>query len=131
MAHEYTAGQFRQKVRNGDVASVKLMLKAGVDYKECGLTQRKWTPLHTACWGTAKPQYDREIVEAILMQAQKDGAEEQLRGAKDALDGKTPADLAKERRDTLMGGSAEDKEQLDEKRKFDKIIEMVEKGVQS
>ena len=55
MAQEFTAVHFRQKVRNGDVASVKLMLKAGVDYKECGLTQRKWTPLHTACWGTAKP----------------------------------------------------------------------------
>eukprot|EP00965_Chrysotila_dentata_P253192 6211116-Pleurochrysis_carterae.AAC.1 len=73
------------------------MLKAGVDYAQAGQTVRQWTPLHIACWGSLKPQNDREIVEAILMCANKEGKEkfDAVIAAKDALDGKTPCDLAK------------------------------------
>lgn len=30
-----------------------------------GDTMRGWTPLHIACWGTTKPQYDLVIVEQV------------------------------------------------------------------
>ena len=110
---------FRNKVRAGDLMGVKAMLKdGGVDFAAAGQTEREWTPLHTACWGTAKPQYDREIVEAILAAAMKGGKakEEAVRGAKDAKDGSTPLDLATERRNSLVvGGSSEDAAALDEK----------------
>ena len=65
------AVSFRNKVRAGDLAGVRQMLKDGVDFAGKAKTHGEWTPLHTACWGSAKPQNDREIVEAILMAAQK------------------------------------------------------------
>lgn len=107
---------FRNKVRAGDLMDVKKMLKDGVGFDQPAKTIRGWTPLHTACWGSAKPQYDRDIVEAILSAAKGNGTEEKVRGAQGIIDGETPLDLAKERRDALVGGSGDDKEQLDEKR---------------
>ena len=104
------------------------LLKEGADFAAKGNTTRQWTPLHIACWGTSKPQNDREIVEAILLAAQKAGKESDVRNAKDAKDGATPADLAKERRETQTGSNVDDKEQLDEKRKLDKIIEWVRRA---
>ena len=54
-----------------------------------------------------------------------------MRNAKDALDGTTPLDLARERLEKLEQpkAGADDKEYLDEKRKIDKIIEYLEKGM--
>ena len=77
---------FRQKVRMGDVPGVKGLLKAGhVDITAPGNTKRQWTPLHIACWGSVKPGNDKEIVEAILLYAQKMKIEDQVRAAKDAI----------------------------------------------
>lgn len=86
-----------------------------------GETLREWTPLHIACWGTVKPQYDREIVEAILVAALKAGkdTEQAVRAAKDAQSGETPLDLAKQRRENVEANppkpGADDKDWLDEK----------------
>ena len=86
-----------------------------------GETLREWTPLHIACWGTVKPQYDREIVEAILVAALKAGkdTEQAVRAAKDAQNGETPLDLAKQRRENVEANppkpGADDKDWLDEK----------------
>ena len=123
---------FRNKVRMGDVGGVKGMLKAGeVDFSAPGDTLRKWTPLHIACWGTMKPQNDKDIVEAILMSAMKHGNEQPLRDAADAVEGLKAVDLAKERRDQISapGSALSEADQLDEKRKYDKIIEWLEKGM--
>jgi len=123
---------FRQLCRKGDIVQMKNKLKEGVaDYTEPGATVRKWTPLHIICWGTAKPAQDAQMAEAILMQAQKEGKDQDVRNAKDAMDGKTPLDLAKERRDMCAGAGAggEEKEGVDEKKKYEKIIDMLEKGV--
>ena len=113
----------RNKVRAGDLIQIKALLKEGADFAASNTT-RQWTPLHIACWGTSKPQNDREIVEAILLAAQKAGKESDVRNAKDAKDGATPADLAKERRETQTGSNVDDTAQLDETRKPDKIIEV-------
>ncbi|KAL1512296.1 hypothetical protein AB1Y20_005558 [Prymnesium parvum] len=123
---------FRSKVRMGDIGGVRGMLKTGeVDFSAPGNTMRKWTPLHIACWGTMKPQNDKDIVEAILLAAMKVGNEQQLRNAADAMEGLKPVDLAKQRRDALSnpGASGNEADQLDEKRKYDKIIEWLEKGM--
>ena len=124
------AVQLRNRVRAGDIHAVKGLLKSGADYASPGQTTRQWTALHIACWGTVKPQYDREMVEVILRMAAKDDKEQQVRSAKDAIDGKTPIELAKEKRETLPATGDEAK-QLEEKRKFDKIIEWLEKGLPS
>tara|TARA_B100000795_G_scaffold131118_1_gene97865 strand:+ start:129 stop:437 length:309 start_codon:yes stop_codon:yes gene_type:complete len=89
MVDSQAAIVFRSKVRAGDLVAVRKMLQAGVDFTQPGMTLREWTPLHTAAWGTAKPQNDREIVEALLTAAHKSGKgkEEALRSAKDAKDG--------------------------------------------
>ena len=89
MADPQQAVVFRSKVRAGDLVAVRKMLQAGVDFTQPGKTLREWTPLHTAAWGTAKPQNDRDIVEALLTAAHKSGKgkEEALRSAKDAKDG--------------------------------------------
>ena len=111
------AAMFRNKVRAGDLYSVRKMLAEGVDYSSPGKTMREWTPLHTACWGTAKPNNDREIIEAILtMASKKKGEEEKAKNAKDAVDGSTPLDLAKERRDAIGASSGDEQQQLEEKR---------------
>lgn len=122
------AVQLRNKVRAGDIHAAKALLKSGADYASPGQTTRQWTALHIAAWGTTKPQYDREMVEAILRMAVKDDKEQQVRSAKDAIDGKTPIELAKEKRETFSG-SGDEQKQLEEKRKFDKIIEWLEKGL--
>ena len=124
------AVQLRNRVRAGDIHAVKGLLKSGADYASESTTVRKWTALHIACWGSSKPQYDREVVEAILRMAAKDDKEQAVRAAKDAIDGKTPIELAKEKRETLSSTGDEAK-QLEEKRKFDKIIEWLEKGISS
>ena len=63
----------RNTVRAGDLIKTKALLKDGADFAQAGNTTRKWTPLHIACWGTSRPANDREIVEAILIAAQKAG----------------------------------------------------------
>jgi hypothetical protein len=80
---------------------------------------------------------DKEIVEQILLQAKKDGKTNNIIAAKDKMDGKTPIELAKERQAELLaaaaaasaGGDGEEKKELDEKRKYDQIVQMLEKGV--
>lgn len=79
---------------------------------------------------------DKEIVEQILLQAKKDGKTNDIIAARDKKDGKTPIELAKERQAELLavaaaaaGGDGEEKHELDEKRKFDQIVQMLEKGV--
>ena len=116
------AVQLRNKVRAGDLVHVKSLIKQGADYSAAGNTLRKWTPLHIAAWGSSKPQYDREIVEAILAAAGKEGKDQAVRQAKDAVDGKTPTDLAKEKRESLS--FADETKQQEEKRKFDKVCRM-------
>merc|ERR1712146_211671 len=58
------ARAFREKVKWGEVAAIKNMIKNGqITEHEIALpgeTMRQWTALHIAAWGTAKPQYDRE-----------------------------------------------------------------------
>ena len=93
---------------------------------------REWTPLHIACWGTVKPTSDKDIVEALLLWAQKNNKEPDVRNAPDkSSEGCTPTDLARIRRDqaTMLGGGAEEGAALDEKRKWDKIVEWLEKGL--
>ena len=61
-----TAFVVRERVRNGELMQLKALIKEGVDFKTCFLapapTVRGYTPLHIAAWGTAKPNYDRDIV---------------------------------------------------------------------
>ena len=38
-----------------------------------GKTLKQWTPLHCASWGSIKPQNDKDIVEILLLAAQKGG----------------------------------------------------------
>ena len=118
----------------GDIGAVKNLIKAGeADPMQPGDTQRQWTPLHIACWGSMKPQNDKEIIEAMLMWALKKGKdmEKQMRDAKDAVEGCTPADLAKKRRDSIPppAPGADEGAGLEEKRKYDKIVEWLEKGM--
>ena len=96
-----TAFVVRERVRNGELMQLKALIKEGVDFKTCFLapapTVRGYTPLHIAAWGTAKPNYDRDIVEVILQAAKKAGseAESAVRAAKDLVDGETPLDLVR------------------------------------
>ena len=123
----------------GDIAGVKNLIKAGeADICGRGATQRQWTPLHIAVWGTAKPASDKDIVEALLLAAQKGGAgvEKKIRDEKDnSRDvggemGCTPLDLARIRRDGIVQvPGAEEGAALEEKRKYDKIVEWLEKGL--
>jgi hypothetical protein len=120
---------FRSKVRGGELAALKQIIKDGVDFEEVILkpseTQRQWTPLHIAAWGTMKPQYDKDIVELILQAAAKKGGEAKVRDAKCAVDGETPLDLAKQR----LQKTPETEEYLDERKKIEKIVEWIEKGL--
>lgn len=89
----------RERVRNGELMQLKALIKEGIDFNECflapGPTIRGYTPLHIAAFGTQKPNYDRDIVEAILQAAKKAGkeAESAIRAAKDHVDGETALDL--------------------------------------
>ena len=88
----------RSKVRAGELAALKGMFKDGVEFEEVlkpGETLRQWTPLHIACWGSQKPQYDRDIAEQLLLAAQKAGKDQDIRNAKCAVDGETPLDLVR------------------------------------
>ena len=88
----------------GETGAVKNLLKGGeADPLAPGKTQRGWTPLHIACWGSLKPQNDKDIIEALLLWAQKSGkqVEASVRAAADQKEGLTPADLAKIRRDSI------------------------------
>merc|ERR1712166_530229 len=120
------------------------MIKEGVDgvkldFDEIFLkpapTIRGYTPLHIAAWGTAKPQYDRDIVEAILNAAAKAGKDKEAacREATDKVDGETALDLAKQRLAKVDANppkpGADDKDFLDEKKRLDKMIEWLEKGL--
>ena len=118
----------------GDIAGVKNLIKAGeADICGRGATQRQWTPLHIAVWGTAKPASDKDIVEALLLAAQKGGAgvEKKIRDEKDnSGEGSTPLALARARRDGIVQvPGAEEGAALEEKRKYDKIVEWLEKGL--
>ncbi len=122
----------RYKVRLGDVIGVKVAIKNGADISQPGKTMRQWTGLHIACWGSSKPANDLEVIETILLAAMKQGKskEEEVRSVKDK-EGLTPADVAKQKRDKLPpvtnaeeGGAAQE-----ERRKFDKIVEWLEKGL--
>ena len=117
----------------GDIGGVKNLLKNGADPAEPGKTWRGWTPLHIACWGSVKPQNDKDIVEAILMSCQKAGKdkEAQVRNAADLKEGLKPVDVAKQRRDSIPPPAPGQDEgaALEEKRKFDKIVEWLEKGL--
>jgi len=134
-----TAFVVRERVRNGELMQLKALIKEGVDFKTCFLapapTVRGYTPLHIAAWGTAKPNYDRDIVEVILQAAKKAGseAESAVRAAKDLVDGETPLDLAKQRLAKVDANppkpGADDKDFLDEKKRLDKMIEWIEKGL--
>jgi hypothetical protein len=122
------------QVRMGETGAVKNLLKGGeADPLAPGKTQRGWTPLHIACWGSLKPQNDKDIVEALLLWAQKSGkqVEASVRAAADLKEGLTPADLAKLRRDSIPPPAPGQDEgtALEEKRKFDKIVEWLEKGM--
>ena len=94
-----TAFVVRERVRNGELMQLKALVKEGIDFNECFLapapTIRGYTPLHIAAFGTAKPNYDRDIVELILQAAKKAGSEAEaaVRAAKDLIDGETPLDL--------------------------------------
>jgi len=121
---------FRHKCRMGDLGGVKNMIKAGeVDCNAPADTERKFTALHIACWGSMKASADKDIVESILMWAQKTGNDQPVRDAVDAIDSLKPIDLAKERRDSLANSGLKEDDLLEEKRKFDKIIEWLEKGL--
>ena len=50
------------------------------------------------------------------MASKKKGEEEKAKNAKDAVDGSTPLDLAKERRDAIGASSGDEQQQLEEKR---------------
>lgn len=116
----------------GDTGAVKNLLKGGeADPLAPGETLRGWTPLHIACWGSMKPQNDKDIIEAILLWAQKKGKEMEanVRGAKDKKEDLVPADLAKIRRDSINTAGQDEGAALEEKRKFDKIVEWLEKGL--
>jgi len=94
-----TAFVVRERIRNGELMQLKALIKEGIDFNECllapGKTIRGYTPLHIAAFGTSKPNYDRDIVEAILQAAKKAGkeAEAACRAAKDKIDGETALDL--------------------------------------
>ena len=112
---------------------MKNLLKGGeADPLQGGDTIKQGTALHTACWGTLKPASDKDIVEAILLWAQKAGAakESAVRDSKDT-EGLTPLDLARTRRDSIPppAPGAEEGAGLEEKRKYDKIVEWLEKGM--
>mmetsp|Transcript_75509 Transcript_75509/g.182533 ORF Transcript_75509/g.182533 Transcript_75509/m.182533 type:complete len:147 (+) Transcript_75509:35-475(+) len=136
-----TAFVVRERIRNGELMQLKALIKEGVDFNECllapGKTIRGYTPLHIAAFGTSKPNYDRDIVEAILQAAKKAGkeAEAACRAAKDKIDGETALDLAKQRLAKVDANppkpGADDKDFLDEKKRLDKMIEFLEKGLPS
>lgn len=137
--HAAQAYVFRAKVRAGELAGVKGLLKENPKFESVvnqpSETLRAWTPLHTAVWGTQKPQYDKDIIEQILAAAKKagNGAEAQARAAKDALDGALPLDLAKQRmakhEENPPKPGSDENAYLDEKRKLEKVIEWLEKGL--
>jgi len=124
----------RHKVRMGDIGGVRNELKKGeADIMCTGATERQWTPLHIAVWGTLKPQNDKDIIEAILVAAQKAGAtaEADIRAKTDASPEQcTPLDLARTRRDGIVQvPGAEEGAAQEEKRKYDKIVEWLDKGL--
>ena len=105
-----TAFVVRERVRNGELMQLKALIKEGVDFKTCFLapapTVRGYTPLHIAAWGTAKPNYDRDIVEVILQAAKKAGseAESAVRAAKDLVDERRSTPRAQVVFDSVRGG---------------------------
>ena len=52
-----------------------------------------------------------------------------MRAAADLKEGVTPADLAKIRRDSIQTAGQDEGAALEEKRKYDKIVEWLEKGM--
>jgi hypothetical protein len=116
----------------GDLPGVRNLLKGGeANIMATGATARQWAPLHIAVWGTGKPQNDKDIVEALLLSAQKNGKEAEIRAHEENSEEKnTPLDLAKIRRDGIQTvPGAEEGAGLEEKRKYDKIVEWLEKGL--
>ena len=117
----------RSQVRMGDIGGVRNLLKAGAaDPLAMGATIRGWATLHIACWGSMKPQNDKDIVEALLMWAMKNKREDEIRGMADK-EGVTALELAKTRREQFAamapaGGDEGGGAALEEKRKYDKIV---------
>ncbi|KOO35293.1 hypothetical protein Ctob_013723 [Chrysochromulina tobinii] len=125
----------RWKIRMGDTGAVRNLIKAGeADLMQPSKTLKEWTPLHIACWGSIKPTSDKDLVEALLLWAQKSGKTNAMTSATDK-DGFTPLDLAKQRRDALAAATSananaeEGGAAVEAKRKYDKIIEWLEKGL--
>jgi hypothetical protein len=121
----------RNAVRRGDLAFVKSACKELVERKDAlplavgGDSMRAWNTLHIACWGTARPERDREIIEQLLITASKCGHVQELTSARDKVDGKTALDLLKERRDNTKGADVRD---IDLKKYLEKMMEWIEKG---
>ena len=62
------------QIRMGDTGAVRNLIKAGeADLMQPSKTLKEWTPLHIACWGSIKPTSDKDLVEALLLWAQKSG----------------------------------------------------------
>jgi len=126
----------RYKIRLGDTAAVRNILKAGeADPLAPSVTIQQWTPLHCAAWGSINLKSDKDIAEALLLWAQKAKKEKEIRDAVDS-DGYTPLDLAKQQRETLAaippapGANPDEGDpNADAKKKLDKIIEWLEKGL--
>lgn len=122
----------RNAVRRGDLAFVKATCKDLSDDAESlvggGDTMRAWNTLQIACWGTARPERDREIIEQILLAAMRCGQIDELKANRDRVDGKTALDLLKERRDNAIAAKGVDARDLDLKKHLDQIIAWLEKG---
>ncbi|KAG8457002.1 hypothetical protein KFE25_006614 [Diacronema lutheri] len=124
----------RNAVRRGDLPFVKSACKeltekdGGLDLALGGDTLRAWNALHIACWGTARPDRDREILEALLLAATRTRQIDALKAGKDRVDGKTALDLLKERRDAAIAANGVDARDLELKKHLDKSIEWLEKG---
>ena len=114
------------------IALLLMFTVYGCRLKADVMKNRDSTPLMIACWGTAKPAADKDIIEALLMWAEKNGKGKDIRDATDAsAEACTAADLARARRDQWAAAptTGEDGPGQEEKRKYDKIVEWLEKGL--
>lgn len=125
----------RNAIRRGDLQQVKAACKDMAEPRDAeevlvagGDTMRAWNALHIACWGTARPDRDREIIEQIILAAMKCGQIDELKAGKDKVDGKTALDLLKERRDTAIAAKGVDARDIDLLKHLDQIIAWLEKG---
>lgn len=125
----------RNAIRRGDLQHVKAACKEMTEPKDAqealvagGDTMRAWNALHIACWGTARPDRDREIIEQIILAAMRCGQIDELKAAQDKVDGKTPLDLLKERRDTAIAAKGVELRDIDLLKHIEQSISWLEKG---